>query len=39
MFKVLDSYGCLVRMFPTYLAAIDYKYIFGNSSWKIKKQL
>lgn len=37
MFKVLDSYGCLVRMFPTYLAAINYKYTFGNSGWKIKK--
>lgn len=34
-YSVYDSYGCLVRKFPTYLAALNYKTIFGNTGWTI----
>lgn len=36
MYKVLDTYGCLVRVFPTYLAALNFKQTFGNTGWTIK---
>lgn len=34
-YKVYDSYGCLVRRFPTYLVALNYKTTFGNTGWTI----
>lgn len=34
-YEVYDSYGSLVRKFPTYLAALNYKTIFGNTGWTI----
>ena len=35
-YKVYDSYGCLVRIFPTYLAAVNFKSVFGNYGWTIR---
>lgn len=35
-YKVYDPYGCLVRKFQTYLAALNYKIIFGNTGWTIE---
>ena len=38
MYKVYDSFGCLVRGgFASYLDAMSYKWAFGNSSWYISK--
>lgn len=34
-FKVYDSYGNLVRSFPTYEQAYNFKHTFGNSNWII----
>lgn len=34
-YRVYDSYGCLVRKVPTYLAAINFKTTFGNPQWTI----
>lgn len=39
MYRIYDSYGCLVRKFPTYQAAFNYRIIFGNTGWTIKHQL
>ena len=36
MYKVFDSLGKLVRAgFSTYLDALNYKCVFGNSGWYI----
>lgn len=35
-YNVYDSYGCLVRKFPTSLAALNYKTTFGNTGWTIE---
>ena len=38
MYKVFDSFGCLVRdNFVSYLDAMSYKFAFGNSGWYISK--
>lgn len=34
-YELYDSYGCLVRKFPTYLAALHFKETFGNIGWTI----
>lgn len=36
MYKVFDSWGNLVRRFPTYKQANNYKYACGNTGWTIK---
>lgn len=34
---VYDNYGCLVRGFNSYLAALKYKVTYGNPGWTINK--
>ena len=36
MYKVYDSYGNLMKRFPTYIQASNYKFAYGNSNWTIK---
>lgn len=36
MYKVFDSVGKLVRSFPTYKEAANYKFVYGNIGWSIK---
>lgn len=36
MYKVYDSLGNLVRRFPTYRQASNYKFAYGNTGWTIK---
>lgn len=35
-YKVYDSCGALVKSFPTYKQASNYKYTYGNIYWSIK---
>lgn len=36
MYGVYDGWGILVKRFPTYKQAVNYKYIFGNKTWTIR---
>lgn len=35
MYRVYDSCGELVKYFPTFMEALNYKITFGNSGWYI----
>ena len=35
-YKVYDSFGNLMRVFHSYQAASEYKFVYGNYSWIIK---
>ena len=35
MYKVYDSWGNLMKRFPTYKQAYNYKYTYGNCGWYI----
>ena len=35
MYKVFDSMGNLMKRFPTYQQASNYKFIYGSSNWYI----
>ena len=35
-YKVYDSLGNLMRVFYSYQAASEYKFVYGNYSWTIK---
>ena len=35
-YKVYDSLGNLMRVFHSYQAASEYKFVYGNYSWTIK---
>nr|DAM35204.1 MAG TPA: hypothetical protein [Bacteriophage sp.] len=36
MYLVLDSYGNLIKKFPTYQQASTFKFVCGNYGWTIK---
>lgn len=36
MYKVYDSFGNLMRRFPTKEQAYNYKEAFGNKKWKVR---
>lgn len=36
MYKVYDSWGNLMKGFPTYKQASNFMFAFGNSGWTIK---
>lgn len=38
MYKVFDSLGNFMRSFPTLEQASNYKFINGNSRWRIVKK-
>ena len=38
MYCVYDSMGNLMRVFPTYKQASNYKLAFGNYGWTIKSK-
>lgn len=35
-YKVYDSYNCLVRVFSTYVEALNFKTVCGNTNWTIQ---
>lgn len=36
-YKVYDSWGNLMKSFPDYKQAYNYKFAFGNYGWSIKQ--
>ena len=38
MYTIKDSYGFFIKRFNTYKEASEYKFVFGNSNWRIWEQ-
>lgn len=38
MYKVIDSTGHVIRIFPTYKQAMTFKISVGRLDWKIKQE-